>query len=65
MLNDKPSIVADPTDADFVYAVWNRFHAPKSVVVALFNAKLLRPFGRGFHGEFYFTRSTTVVIRGR
>jgi len=58
ILNDKPSITADPTDANFVYASWDRFEPAKSVVVAPLTARLLWPFGLGLKGRFYFARST-------
>jgi hypothetical protein len=41
-LNDKESLTADPTDADLVYAVWDR----------------LGVFGFDFEGPTYFARST-------
>ena len=42
VLNDKESLTADPTDARFVYAVWDR----------------LATVGPGFRGPAYFARTT-------
>jgi hypothetical protein len=41
-LHDKESITADPTDADLVYAAWDRFNR----------------IGKTFRAPFYFSRST-------
>ncbi|MEO7442962.1 MAG: sialidase family protein, partial [Acidimicrobiales bacterium] len=43
VLNDKQSLTADPTDARFAYAVWDR---------------LATPAGRPFEGPSYFARTT-------
>ena len=52
-LNDKDSITADPNDANFVYAVWDRLQQAGGDVQAPENR-----FGLGFKGPIYFTRTT-------
>jgi hypothetical protein len=52
-LHDKNSMTADPNDADFVYAVWDRVQQAGRAVVAPEN-----PIGLGFKGPVYFTRTT-------
>lgn len=54
VFNDKQSITADPTDSDYVYAVWDRLLFPSSErasVVGAFNTS-------AFHGPMWFARST-------
>jgi hypothetical protein len=54
VFNDKQTITADPTDADLVYAVWDRLVFPASErasVVASFNTS-------AFRGPAWFARST-------
>jgi hypothetical protein len=54
VFNDKQSITADPTDARFVYAVWDRLVFPASErasVVASFNTS-------AFSGPTWFARSS-------
>jgi len=53
VFNDKESITADPTDADLVYAVWDRLVFPASErasLVAAFNTS-------AFKGPIWFARS--------
>jgi hypothetical protein len=52
-LNDKNSITADPNDADFVYAVWDRLQVSQG---SLNNPENV--IGLGFKGPIYFTRTT-------
>jgi hypothetical protein len=52
-LNDKNSMTADPNDADFVYAVWDRVQVPSRAQHALEN-----PIGLGFKGPVWFARTT-------
>ena len=52
-LHDKNSMTADPNDADFVYAVWDRVQQAGRAVAAPEN-----PIGAGFKGPVYFTRTT-------
>ena len=52
-LNDKNSITADPNDADFVYAVWDRLQVSEGSIVNPENV-----VGLGFKGPIYFTRTT-------
>ena len=51
--NDKESITADPTDARFVYAIWDRLISPS-------NNSSARAFERSvsFHGPTWLARST-------
>jgi hypothetical protein len=54
VFNDKQTITADPTDADFVYAAWDRLVFPgseRASVVASFRTS-------SFSGPFWFARST-------
>ena len=54
-LNDKNSITADPNDADYVYAVWDRLQNAKA------DTKLgpaENRVGLGFKGPIYFARTT-------
>jgi len=53
LLNDKNAITADPTDADFVYAVWDRLKVPLGSVINPENV-----FGLGFKGPAQFSRTT-------
>ena len=52
-LNDKNAITADPGDARFVYAVWDRLQAPVGAVI---NPELV--FGLGFKGPAMLARTT-------
>lgn len=52
-LNDKNSITADPNDADFVYAVWDRIQSAGGDVHSPENR-----IGLGFKGPVYLARST-------
>jgi BNR repeat-like domain len=52
-LNDKNSITADPNDANFVYAVWDRLQVSQGSVINPENV-----VGLGFKGPIYFTRTT-------
>lgn len=52
-LNDKNSMTADPNDADFVYAVWDRVQSSQGSVNNPENVR-----GLGFKGPIYFTRTT-------
>ncbi|MGH2619869.1 MAG: sialidase family protein [Anaerolineales bacterium] len=52
-LNDKNSITADPTNSNFVYAVWDRLDVPPGAVMNPENV-----FGLGFKGPVYFARTT-------
>jgi hypothetical protein len=53
--NDKESITADPTDSNYVYAVWDRFVTPagtsKASLMGYINS-------RSFRQPIYFSRST-------
>lgn len=53
-LNDKESITADPTDSDFVYAVWDRLKQSTGDVI---NPDLV-PGNLAFKGPAMFARST-------
>jgi hypothetical protein len=64
VLNDKNSLTADPTDANFVYAVWDRLQITAADAI---NPENVRPgrgiaigvrIGFGFKGPIYFARST-------
>jgi len=64
ILNDKNSLTADPTDSNFVYAVWDRLTITAADAI---NPENIRPgqgiaigvrIGYGFKGPFYFARST-------
>jgi hypothetical protein len=52
-LNDKNSITADPTDSNFVFAVWDRLDVPPGAVMNPENV-----FGLGFKGPAMFSRTT-------
>ena len=52
-LNDKNSMTADPNDADFVYAVWDRVQNTQGSINNPENV-----LGRAFKGPIYFTRTT-------
>jgi hypothetical protein len=52
-LNDKNSITADPTNSNFVYAVWDRLDVPPGAVMNPENV-----IGLGFKGPVYFSRTT-------
>ncbi len=52
-LNDKNSMTADPNDADFVYAVWDRLQVSEGSINNPENV-----IGLGFKGPIYFTRTT-------
>jgi hypothetical protein len=52
-LNDKNSLTADPTDADFVYAVWDKLD-----VLPSFARNPDRAVALGFKGAAMFARST-------
>jgi hypothetical protein len=52
-LNDKNSLTADPTDSDYVYAVWDRLKLPLGTVINPENV-----IGLGFKGPTYFSRTT-------
>jgi hypothetical protein len=51
-LNDKNSMTADPNDADYVYAVWDRLQVSEGSIVNPENV-----IGLGFKGPIYFTRT--------
>jgi hypothetical protein len=52
-LNDKNSITADPEDANFVFAVWDRLELPLGTVINPENV-----IGLGFKGPAMFSRTT-------
>jgi len=52
-LNDKNTITADPGDARFVYAVWDRLQTPVGAVINPENV-----FGLGFKGPAMLARTT-------
>jgi hypothetical protein len=52
-LNDKNSITADPDDANFVFAVWDRLQLPVGTVINPENV-----IGLGFKGPAMFSRTT-------
>jgi hypothetical protein len=52
-LNDKNAITADPADANYVYAVWDRLKVPLGGVINPENV-----FGLGFKGPAQFSRTT-------
>jgi hypothetical protein len=62
ILNDKNSLTADPTDADYVYAVWDRLRITSAEAINPENVRpgrgLFRGIGLGFKGPIYFARST-------
>ena len=64
VLNDKNSITADPTDSDFVYAVWDRLTITTADAINPENISPANPpafgvrFGLAFKGPAYFSRTT-------
>lgn len=64
VLADKNSLTADPTDADYVYAVWDRLKITSGEAIDPENVRPGRGlalgvrFGYGFKGPIYFARST-------
>jgi hypothetical protein len=56
-LNDKNAITADPNDASFVYAVWDRLETPRGELAAAPQGRE-NIFGLGFKGPAWFTRTT-------
>jgi hypothetical protein len=64
VLNDKNSITADPTDPDFVYAVWDRLTLTTADAINPENLHPVNPpafgvrFGLGFKGPAYFSRTS-------
>ena len=62
ILNDKNSLTADPTDARFVYAVWDRLQISGAEAVSPENVSpgrgLFLGIGLGFKGPITFARST-------
>lgn len=64
ILNDKNSLTADPTDENFVYAVWDRLQLTAGDAIDPENVRPGRGlalgvrFGLGFKGPIYFARST-------
>ena len=56
-LNDKNSITADPNDADFVYAVWDRLRIARGEIASSEQGRE-HIFGLGFKGPILFTRTT-------
>lgn len=53
VLNDKQSLTADPTDSNYVYAVWDRLQVPLGSVINPENV-----FGLGYKGPALFARSS-------
>jgi len=62
ILNDKNSLTADPTDANFVYAIWDRLRITSAEAIDPENVRpgqgLALGIGLGFKGPIYFARST-------
>ena len=64
VLNDKNSITADPTDANLVYAVWDRLAITTADAINPENISPAHPpafgvrIGLGFKGPAYFSRTT-------
>jgi hypothetical protein len=64
VLNDKNSITADPTDSDFVYAVWDRLTITSADAINPENISPVNPpafgvrVGLAFKGPAYFSRTT-------
>jgi hypothetical protein len=62
ILNDKNSLTADPTDSNFVYAVWDRLQISGAESIHPENVMpgrgLAIGIGLGFKGPIYFARST-------
>lgn len=56
-LNDKNAITADPNDADYVYAVWDRLATPRGQTAAAPQGRE-NIFGLGFRGPAWFARTT-------
>ena len=56
--NDKETITADPTDARFVYAVWDRVNVPPGDVNRFLVGNLEHKRDRGFTGPAMFSRTT-------
>ena len=56
-LNDKNSITADPTDEDFVYAVWDRLQAARGEIQSSPQGAE-NVVGLGFKGPIWFARTT-------
>jgi hypothetical protein len=56
--NDKESMTADPTDSDFVYAVWDRIKTPPGDVRRFQVGNLEHKRDRGFTGPTLFSRTT-------
>ena len=52
LFNDKESITADPTDSNFVYAVWDRTRFPSD------NANFFAQNAFSFRGDILFARTT-------
>jgi hypothetical protein len=62
IFNDKNSLTADPTDPNFVYAVWDRLRLTSAEAIDPENVRpgrgLFLGIGLGFKGPIYFSRST-------
>ena len=62
ILNDMNSLTADPTDANFVYAVWDRLQITSAEAIAPENVRpgqgLALGIGLEFKASIYFARST-------
>ncbi len=62
VLNDKNSLTADSTDADLVYAIWDRLKITSAEAILPENVTpgrgLFLGIGFGFKGPIYFARST-------
>ena len=56
-LNDKNAITADPNDANYVYAVWDRLSTPRGETVAASQGRE-NIFGLGFRAPAWFARTT-------
>jgi hypothetical protein len=56
-LNDKNAITADPNDANFVYAVWDRLEIARGETVAAPQGRE-NILGLGFKGPAWFARTT-------
>ena len=57
LLNDKNSMTADPNDADYVYAVWDRLRTPMGGIRSS-DQGAENVFGLGFRAPAMFTRTT-------
>jgi hypothetical protein len=53
LFNDKETITADPTDSNYVYAVWDRANTPPGAII---NPEHV--IGLGFKGPVLFSRTT-------